>query len=100
MIKLSRLSIALVLVCGLIGILQTSKAQTQNPQTKGKQGTKPEEVQDEQQLGIRTINVRLPITVTEGKSTRFVTDLKEADFEIYEDKVPQKILSFQLTDLP
>src|SRR5262245_8646867 len=102
MIKLSRLSIALVLVCGLIGILQTGKAQTQNPPTKGKPGTKPaEEVQDEQNLGIRTINVRLPISVTEGKSTRFVTDLKETDFEIYEDKVPQKILSFQhQSDLP
>jgi Ca-activated chloride channel homolog len=102
MIKLSRLSIALVLVCGLIGILQTSKAQTQNPPNKGNAGAKPaEEVQDEQKLGIRTINVRLPITVTEGKSSRFVTDLKEEDFEIYEDKVPQKILSFQhQSDLP
>lgn len=102
MIKLRRLSIALVIVCGLIGILQTSRAQTQNQPAKGKQQAKPaEEVQDEQNLGIRTINVRLPITVTEGKSSRFVTDLKEEDFEIYEDKVQQKILSFQhQSDLP
>jgi Ca-activated chloride channel family protein len=102
MIKLHRLSIALVLFCGLIGIMHPSNAQTQNSQPKQKPGTKPaEENQVEQNLDIRTVNVRLPITVTEGKSNIFVTDLTEEDFEIYEDKVPQKILAFaQQSNMP
>jgi Ca-activated chloride channel homolog len=102
MIKLRRLLIALILFCAIIGLLHTSDAQTQNSEQKQKPGTKPvEDAQLEQDLDIRTINVRLPITVTEGKSNIFVTDLKEADFEIFEDKVPQKIISFaQQSNLP
>jgi len=41
-----------------------------------------------------TVNVRLPVTVTD-KNNRFVVDLKETDFEIAEDKAPQAITSFQ-----
>jgi Ca-activated chloride channel homolog len=41
-----------------------------------------------------TVNVRLPVTVTD-KNNRFVVDLKETDFEIAEDKTPQAITSFQ-----
>jgi Ca-activated chloride channel family protein len=102
MIKLRRLLIALVLFCGLIGIMHPSNAQTQNSQPKQKPGTKPaEDSQAEQNLEIRTDNVRLPITVTEGKSNIFVTNLTEEDFEIYEDKVPQKIIAFaQQSNMP
>jgi Ca-activated chloride channel family protein len=101
MIKLRRLLIALVLFCGLSGIIHPSNAQTQNAQPKQKPGTKPAENNQVEQLEIRTVDVRLPITVTEGKSNIFVTDLKEEDFEIYEDKVPQKIIAFaQQSNLP
>jgi Ca-activated chloride channel homolog len=102
MIKLHRLLIALVLLCAVIGIIDPSNAQTQNSQPKQKPETKPaEDNQVEQNLDIRTVNVRLPVTVTEGKSNIFVTDLTEEDFVIYEDKVPQKILSFaQQSNLP
>lgn len=95
MIKLRWLLIALFLLYGIAGILQTSNAQTKDQNGKQKPGTKPaEESQTEQKLDISTTNVRLPITVTEGKSNHFVTNLKEEDFEIYEDKVPQKIIAF------
>ena len=99
MIKLCLLLIALVLLGGFIGISQKSAAQSQNSGSKQNPGTKTaEENQTEQ---IRTINVRLPITVTEGKSNHFVTDLKEEDFQIFEDKVPQKIVAFaHQSDLP
>ncbi|MBO0722471.1 MAG: VWA domain-containing protein, partial [Blastocatellia bacterium] len=102
MIKLRWLLIVLFLCCGIIGILHTSNAQTKDQNAKQKPGTKPaEESQSEQKLDISTINVRLPITVTEGKSNHFVTDLKEEDFEIFEDKVPQKIIAFaHQSDLP
>ncbi|HUA99430.1 MAG TPA: VWA domain-containing protein [Terracidiphilus sp.] len=42
--------------------------------------------------------VVLNATVLEGN--RLVPDLKEGDFEVYEDGVQQKIISFQHTDLP
>ena len=72
------------------------------PQTKppAKPGEQPNE-QDPGTVISRTINVRLPVTITEGKTNRFVTDLKQSDFEILEDKAKQEILSFQpLSDLP
>jgi Ca-activated chloride channel family protein len=101
MIKLRRLLIALVLFCGLIGIMDPSNAQTQNSQSKQKPETKPVEDNQIEQLEIRTVDVRLPITVTEGKSSRFVVDLKEEDFEIYEDKVRQRINAFaQQSNMP
>lgn len=87
----------LVVSASLLGV---GAQQPQNPPPAQKQGDKskpagqkPEAANPEQIQSI-TVNVRLPITVTEGKANRFVTDLKQADFEIYEDKTPQKIESF------
>jgi Ca-activated chloride channel family protein len=77
-------------------------------QPVGQPGQKPEQkpassVQQEGQEPtprIITINVRLPVTVMD-ESRRFVTDLKQEDFEILEDKVKQTIDSFQpLSNLP
>ena len=42
--------------------------------------------------------VVLNATVLEGN--RLVPNLKEGDFQVYQDGVPQKIISFQHTDLP
>ena len=42
--------------------------------------------------------VVLNVTVLDG--TRLVQDLKKENFKVFEDGVPQKILSFQHTDLP
>ncbi len=84
---------AFMLICGLSG----ASSQTQNPQQP-----KPQQKQDEQEQTIveRTVNVRLPITVVE-KNGRFVVDLRQEDFEVYEDKVLQKIISFKaVSDLP
>jgi len=72
-----------------------SPAQPAKPTDKGSE-------QDQGQIGqFRTINVRIPITVTNEKTRRFVTDLKQEDFEVWEDKAKQNIESFQaLSDLP
>ncbi|HYE76250.1 MAG TPA: VWA domain-containing protein, partial [Blastocatellia bacterium] len=49
---------------------------------------------------IPTINVQLPVAVT-GETGLFITDLKQSDFEIYEDNVKQEIESFAAkSDLP
>ncbi|MCI0338443.1 MAG: VWA domain-containing protein [Acidobacteria bacterium] len=111
MIKRRRLLVAFVLFCGLYGvsaqqlsIAQTQSSQQPKPQQKQDDKTKPaDDKQNEQGAGVelRTVNVRLPITVTDSKTNRFVVELKEEDFEIFEDKVPQKIVSFsQQSNLP
>jgi Ca-activated chloride channel homolog len=86
------------------GSSSQTKPQTKPQTTKPGEKPKPGEQPNEQEQGLiisRTVNVRLPVTITEGKTNRFITDLKEADFEIYEDKTKQKIESFQpLSDLP
>ncbi len=104
--------IAIMLLGLLTGFGGALAAQSQEPQpakpqqpAQGADKAKPAgEKQDPQDdlLGKSTIvNVRLPVTVTEGKSNRFVTDLKQSDFEISEDKVAQEIVSFlPLSDLP
>ncbi len=76
----------------------------QNPQEKRGDKTKPagdkQDNLDPGQIKQITVNVRLPITITD-KNNRFVVDLKQTDFEIFEDKIPQTIVSFvPLSDLP
>jgi Ca-activated chloride channel family protein len=70
---------------------QTGPTQKQVDKTKSA-GAKQDSV-DPGQIKQVTVNVRLPITVTD-KSHRFIVDLKETDFEIAEDKTPQTIVSF------
>lgn len=99
------LSVCLIaLLSGLSG-LAVVRAQ-QSPPQKSKQDDKKTagEKQDPQIIpGGITINVSLPITVMDSKTGRFITDLKQADFQILEDKVPQSILNFtsiSLEDTP
>ncbi|MCC7417615.1 MAG: VWA domain-containing protein [Acidobacteria bacterium] len=44
--------------------------------------------------------VSLNVTVTEGASSRFVTDLTQDDFEVYEDGVKQDLTFFTRSNLP
>ncbi len=79
---------------------QPKPANPQQPtQDKNKQDDKNN--QEFKDTGGRVFNVRLPIAVTE-KGGRFVIDLKQSDFEIYEDKIKQEdIVSFKTeSDLP
>jgi Ca-activated chloride channel homolog len=81
-------------------VATTVFAQPTTPSSKQKQ-EKPQKT-DEQTVGrIITRNVRLPIAVID-KGQRFVVDLKQEDFEVYEDKVKQlKIEKFTAQyDLP
>jgi Ca-activated chloride channel homolog len=105
----------IILLYGLsTATAQTQGGQTQGGQTQGtaqpnpqkKPGEKSSGNQQENQdptitEGSRTINVRLAITVTNSKTKGFVLDLEEKDFEVFEDKVQQSILSFlPQSDLP
>jgi Ca-activated chloride channel family protein len=69
----------------------------QQPKTQPKQGDKKKPADDKQEPvnpgQITTINVTLPVTVTD-KNNRFMTELKQTDFEIIEDKTQQTIISF------
>jgi len=90
---------AFVFCCGLVCVSaqQTQSAQQPGPQQKQGDKDKPggakQDNTDPGQIKQVTVNVRLPVTVTD-KGNRFVVDLKKADFEIAEDKTPQTIVSF------
>ena len=101
--------LALAVVClGLQIEVQTVRAQQAQPPVKQqKPGEKPKPAGDQQdktdpgQITSTTINVRLPVTVTDNKTGRFIVDLKQADFQVFEDKVPQEILTVTAeSDLP
>ncbi|MDX2029553.1 MAG: VWA domain-containing protein [Blastocatellia bacterium] len=97
---LAALALALLALSG-------ARAQTPAQPPTGTQGQKPRPAGEKQddaapgQISNITVNVRLPVTVTNEKTKRFVVDLKQSDFQIYEDKVQQEILSFVAqSDLP
>lgn len=79
----------------------TKPAQTDKTQPPKADKGNPENQDPTVFRPIPTYNVRLPIAVVD-KANRFVTDLKQGDFEIYEDKVKQpEIESFIAeTNLP
>ncbi|HEX5080578.1 MAG TPA: VWA domain-containing protein [Blastocatellia bacterium] len=80
--------------------------EAQQPKPQSKQGDKNKPADDKQdganpgQIKTVTSNVSLPVTVT-NKNNGFVVDLKETDFQVIEDKIPQTIISFNpLSNLP
>jgi Ca-activated chloride channel homolog len=80
--------------------------EAQQPKPQSKQGDKNKPADDKQegvnpgQIKTVTSNVSLPVTVT-NKNNGFVIDLKETDFQVIEDKIPQTIISFNpLSNLP
>jgi Ca-activated chloride channel family protein len=54
---------------------------------------------DVQTIQVQVEMVSLPVVVT-TRDGRRITDLEKGDFEVYEDKVPQKIEGFSSTDEP
>jgi len=72
------------------------QAQEQKPKPE-----KPAEELAPGQISTVTVNVRLPITVSDNRTGRFIVDLKQEDFTILEDNEPQRIESFlPQTELP
>jgi Ca-activated chloride channel family protein len=49
-------------------------------------------------IPIRVEIISVPVTVLEGRANKFVQGLKQNDFELLEDGVPQEITSFAFTD--
>lgn len=71
------------------------------PRTKAPAADDAESVLDRRaDLRIDTTEVRIPVTVTVQQSGKVVTGLEVANFELYEDKVKQQILSFTAEDAP
>ncbi len=96
-------ALVLLVVGGLWAMSGVSAQQPapkpQTPQTQ-KPGEKQDDTKPQDDVNI-IVNVRLPITVTDNKTNRFVVDLQKSDFEITEDKIPQEIVSFTVqSDLP
>lgn len=98
------LAVIMITVSGT-GIATRTMAQ-QPVQEQSRENRPPRGSGDQQdvtpgQISTVTVNVRLPITVSDSKTSRFVVDLKQQDFEILEDREVQKIESFlSQTELP
>jgi Ca-activated chloride channel family protein len=70
----------------------TTETANQNPKT--------DKDKEDERIDIRTVNVTLPILVTD-KDGRFITNLTQENFEVYEDNKKQNIIDFQAAlDLP
>lgn len=80
---------------------QPPKPGQKPPAQPGKEATEEQNQKDQVLIAPKTYNVRLPVAVID-KGNRFVIDLKQEDFEIYEDKVKQEdVVSFiPQTNLP
>jgi Ca-activated chloride channel family protein len=93
----------LIIFAMLFGLVVVDAQQSKPQQKQGDKNKPADDKQDPTNPGkIKdvTTNVSLPVTVT-NKSNGFVVDLKETDFQVVEDKVPQTILSFNpLSNLP
>jgi len=59
----------------------------------------PQSLSDESTVELNATLVEVPVVVSEGGG-RYVTDLREADFTIFEEGVPQKISFFASIDEP
>jgi VWFA-related protein len=82
MFSMKTLTVSLLLLIGLLA--HTSLGQT--PPAQG---------QDEEKVVVGTNEVVLDAVVKDKKG-HSVRDLKSSDFEVYEDGVPQRVLSFRL----
>jgi Ca-activated chloride channel homolog len=80
--RTSRLVTSVVAVVVLVGA--AALAQDDRKQSK----------QRDDQIQIRTLEVRLPITVKDKDKNKFIPDLTESHFEVYEDGKKQKIQRF------
>lgn len=100
--KKHRLVTRILSCCVLLGLGAgiALHARAQQSQPPKKQTPKKDDPQDPGQIVTETTNVRLAVSVVD-KNARYVTTLKETDFEVYEDGVLQKIESFRPeSDLP
>lgn len=106
--KLHYLSVILIIALIVVVAAAQQKSNDQNkpaqPEAQKSGQTQQQPNQKEPDIIIDklpiTINVQLPIAVVE-KNGRFVTDLPQSAFEIYEDNVKQEIESFAAkSDLP
>jgi Ca-activated chloride channel family protein len=87
--------LAVVMLAVAFGFSAQAQKSAQKP------ATKPAAQEDAQtRITLDVANVNLLFTVTDKKG-RFITDLDRDDFEVFEDKRPQKILGFTAeSDLP
>lgn len=80
------------------GVLPSTASTTINPRSK----STPQEEAAERRADLRidSTEVRIPVSVTQQQSGKLVTGLEVINFELFEDKVRQDIVSFTAEDAP
>lgn len=113
--RLSAIAVILTMLCGMLGSLATSQAQSrrQPPSTNQKKnkrpdGTPKEEVptdvvgkpQDAETITITTAVVNIEAAVYHKKTGKVIADLKKENFAIFEDGVQKPITNFSTPEAP
>jgi Ca-activated chloride channel homolog len=89
-------SAALVVVCSISALAQTSGPVTITPRARP---TAKEPPAPKSNIRIDTTVVQIPVTVTDPLN-RFVTGLEKKDFRLFEDKIEQEVAYFASEDAP
>lgn len=80
------------------GVFPSTAATTINPRSKST--PEAEAAERRADLRIDSTEVRIPVSVTQMQSGKLVTGLEVINFELFEDKVRQDIVSFTAEDAP
>jgi len=93
-----RITLLLLLVFGFA--LAAASARQQDPAQKPQDPKqKPEAPAQDETITLETNLVVLNVTITDGRD-RYVPGLKREDFQIFEDRLPQKIVNFSYDENP
>jgi Ca-activated chloride channel family protein len=94
-----RQSIVAVAAVALSCVVLSAGGQQPPPPQPATQGPPPSAQSPSFRAGVELVS--LNVTVTEpGNANRYVTDLDQADFQVYEDGVKQDVTLFNRTNLP
>jgi len=84
---------AIIAVC-LLGVLLSLSGAPPQAQQQTQQQTQPTQPAPETKIVVSVNEVVLPVTVTDNKNGRFVSNLEKSDFRIYDENRPQVISFF------
>src|SRR4030095_3626488 len=84
----------------LFSLIVLAAAEAQDPPRKAHDKQPSEEgAGEDDKISVETNLVVVNVTITDMRE-RFVTGLKPSEFSVFEDQVPQKILSFSYEETP
>jgi VWFA-related protein len=96
-----RSSLTLLLLSAFLFALPATRAERQDPQETAKPAQDPQKAAtpDDDVISLETNLVMLNVSVTDPLEN-YISGLKAEDFKVFEDKAPQKIVTFGFEETP